>query len=202
MAAATTSLVGVSAASVNAQIPSPGSKQAPAQHIDASDAEPTPPTPAPVVRQPTRDHVVQLLPDIDLDGGVGYAFAPERVVGFGRLRLGLLTWMEPANPLNSPLLISVGATYGLSSFSYAELGVETELLHLKTGFWFQGAGAVDLVNPGPVWRLAAGWSVFGVEAQRRTFPRDVQLPGDAAETFVVGGKLRAPIGPLLKLLLP
>ncbi|MEM1031764.1 MAG: hypothetical protein AAGN82_15540 [Myxococcota bacterium] len=197
MVPTTVALVVASSPSVNAQVTPTPADSSVAQENDAETPPPAPPARA----TPGGPRRVQLLPDIDLDGGVARALEPEAWIGFGRLRLGVLTWIEPSTPVASPVLVSVGATYGLSSFSPAEVGVETELLHLGSGFWFQGAGAVDLVDPGPVWRVAAGWSVLGVEVQNRTFPDDDRLPSDPSRTFVIGGKLRAPIGPLLKLFL-
>jgi len=181
-------LFSLSVSSVNAQIAPEPAKGEPGQELDASPS------------RPATGATIELRPDIDVDGGVGYAFAPGEVAGFGRARFGVLTWIEPRNPREGPLLISLGATYGLSNYSFAEVGVEVEITSLTHGWWVQSGAAVDVLDPGPVWRLGVGWSVVGVEVQRRTIPREDLLPNEAAETFIIGGKLRAPIGPLLKLL--
>ena len=134
--------------------------------------------------------------DLDLDGGFAWDLTRSQPVGFGRVRVGVLSLRAPLDdPMASPLLISLGATYGLSSISLAELGLEAEIAHVKTGFWFQTGAAVDVLHLGPVWRLGAGWSFIGVEAQRRLLVRDD--PSQTTGGFVLGAKLRLPLGGLL-----
>ncbi|HHH10964.1 MAG TPA: hypothetical protein ENK23_02685, partial [Sorangium sp.] len=124
---------------------SPGGEAAPLPPPDegSTPSSPShsaaPPTTAVMsTRRPRHDTILSYYLDLDIDGGLSWEISGDRAVGLGRVRVGLLTMMQVRNrPAESPILMSLGATYGLSVFSPAEVGVEMEITHLKTGFWGQ-----------------------------------------------------------------
>jgi hypothetical protein len=125
--------------------------------------------------------------DLNIDGAFGRYFGDtDRWTGFVRARGGLLIIREP-------LYNAVGVTYEYSPESYATLGVQAEILHLELGFWGQLGGLLNLDtrNGGPVrpgLMAAVGWSLFGVEAQYRTYNNEGLGSGVA-----IYGKVRLPI---------
>ena len=119
--------------------------------------------------------------DANLEGAYGRAFGENyaRTMGFVRGRGGVL-W------IHGPWYSSAGAFYEWSNITPATFGVQIEQMHLSTGAWIQLGAGID-IEPRPMGTLSLGWSLFGVEAQYRTY-------GDAGEGAAVFGKLRIPIG--------
>ena len=119
--------------------------------------------------------------DLNIDGAYGRLFTdPARGAGFGRIRAGVL-WVR------DPTFLSIGATYELSNFSSATLGVQGEWLNLEMGIWAQAGALIDVDGTPRFGAMAAvGWSIVGVEVQGR----DVAGSGFVPAVFA---KLRIPI---------
>jgi hypothetical protein len=140
----------------------------------------------------TRSNAGWVYFDVNLEGGVGKVLERDRSTGFGRLRAGLLTVIEPLNPQGSEVFVSVGATVTASNLGPLSVGAQAEMMHLSSGFWFQGGGFVDVATPGPGWMAAAGWSLFGVELQRR-FVDAGRAANEPRAAWAVYGKFRLPL---------
>jgi len=101
--------------------------------------------------------------DLDVEGGVGRYFgSSDRWAGLVRGRAGILF-------VRDPVYDSVGVSFEYSSLSKATFGVEVEIARVDAGFWAQ-AGALLDVSARPGGLISAGWSLFGLEAQLRSFP--------------------------------
>jgi hypothetical protein len=127
--------------------------------------------------------------DLNIDGAFGRYFGEtDKWTGFVRARAGVLIVREP-------LYSALGFTYEWSPQSNATLGIQAEILHLELGVWGQLGALLD-VGSGPVrpgLMGAVGWSLFGVEAQYRTYNNDGLGSGIA-----VYGKIRIPVSILTR----
>ncbi len=127
--------------------------------------------------------------DLNIDGAFGRYFGEtDKWTGFVRARAGVLIVREP-------LFSALGFTYEWSPQSNATLGLQAEILHLELGVWGQLGALLD-VGSGPVrpgLMGAVGWSLFGVEAQYRTYNNDGLGSGIA-----VYGKIRIPVSILTR----
>jgi hypothetical protein len=123
--------------------------------------------------------------DANIDGAFGRYFEGSgKWTGFVRGRAGVLFVREP-------LYDSIGFTYEYSPLSAATFGLQAEVLDLDLGLWAQAGGLLDIhARPGAM--LALGWSLFGVEAQYRSFE-------GYGEGFAVYAKLRVPISILTRI---
>ncbi len=130
--------------------------------------------------------------DLNIEGGLGKTLQRDGLTGFARARAGWLTVVEPRNPQGSPLYVTVGGTLATSDLGLFSVGLQGELMHLSSGFWAQGGGFVDVTKPGPGVALSAGWSLFGVEFQRRFVDEGRALTEPRAD-WAVYGKLRIPV---------
>ncbi len=101
--------------------------------------------------------------DLNIDGAFGRFFGSEEAkwTGFGRIRGGALF-------IRDSLYSAIGATYEYSSLEKGTFGVQAELMHIEMGLWGQ-AGALLDVSGHPGAMAAVGWSLFGVEAQVRSY---------------------------------
>lgn len=127
--------------------------------------------------------------DANIEGAVGALFLePARVIGFARVRGGLLYVDE--QDVSSPKFYSLGLTYEVSNFRRvtSALGLQAEFMHLNSRFWAQ-AGVVADFQPRPGFNATVGWSIFGVEGQARWDEGRTQ--GELV--WGVFGKLRIPI---------
>jgi hypothetical protein len=121
--------------------------------------------------------------DGNLEGGAGYAFAPESDwVGLFKARVGVTL-------VRDSLFETLGLTYQYSAFSPATLGGELEIAHAEHGFWGQVGGFYDLSSHGGG-SLALGWAAFGLEAQYRGT--------DAGPGFGLYAKLRLPVSVIVQ----
>jgi len=136
--------------------------------------------------------------DLNFEGGMGWLAEPDKITGFGRGRVGLLVALERLRtPMRSPLFVAVGATYELSDRSLATVGLQTEIIHQSTGFWFQAGPLVDLTRPEPGLMASVGWSLLGVEVQRRLFD-DLRTPEGKLTSTGIYGKIRVPISIIMR----
>ncbi|RLB64150.1 MAG: hypothetical protein DRI90_05290 [Deltaproteobacteria bacterium] len=136
--------------------------------------------------------------DLNLEGALGWVPERESITGFGRARVGVLVFFEPTDPRQSPLAISTGLTVEASDLSGATLGVQTELIHLSSGFWGQAGAMVDVIAPSPSLMLSIGWSLFGLEVQRRLYDVDRNPASDELNSFGLYAKLRVPISIIMR----
>lgn len=122
--------------------------------------------------------------DLNLEGGLGHAFAAGgKNAAFARARTGLTL-------VRDPFFESFGVTYEYSRWAKATVGLQYELDWQK-GLWGQLGVFKDVDTRFGGGMLALGLAIVGVEGQVR----------GAAETgtpaFAVYGKLRLPIGLLI-----
>lgn len=133
--------------------------------------------------------------DLNLEGGLGALADGGELAGFGRLRAGWLAVHESDTDAQaSPLFFVLGATYEASNLSPATLGLQTEFVHVGSGFWAQLGGFVDVTRAAPGWMGSVGWSVVGAELQHRAYEHD---DGEVHVNLAVFGKLRLPLTLLL-----
>jgi hypothetical protein len=133
--------------------------------------------------------------EASLEGALGTLIGPTELSGFGRARLGATFVVDPSDPRVSPVFITLGATYEASDLTPASVGIQAELTHLGSGFWFQGGALMDVANPAPGFMLAVGLSVVGIEMQAREHDeRDENV-------LAVYGKLRLPISMIVRAVL-
>lgn len=119
--------------------------------------------------------------DMNLDLGYGRVFSdPGHWSTFGRVRAGVLH-------VHDTLYFALGATYDVSSLTPATFGVQGEVLHLESGFWFQLGGFVGTPGAHPGAMAAAGVSLIGIEAQARGYD-------DLGTVGAVYLKVRVPVG--------
>jgi hypothetical protein len=118
--------------------------------------------------------------DLNLEGGYGKELADGgRWTGWGRVRAGLLVVREPR-------FFALGATLDIANRQRLAIGFQGEVIDTEMGLWLQVGPAMD--TKGRLGgSIAAGLSLFGVEAQRR----HVDGLGDAT---ILLGKLRIPLG--------
>lgn len=155
-----------------ATVPPPDGPPAPAAAAPAQAAPPTGGAPS------------RWTWDLNLEGGLGKRFLDgEGLGGFGRVRGGLL-YVDQSD-LSSPQLLALGLTYEPSDFRLGTFGLQGELTSIGTGLWAQLGVVVDS-QPRPGFVGAAGWSLFGAEAQ-------VRWEEEHGAVFGVYGKLRLPI---------
>lgn len=111
--------------------------------------------------QSINDYYKYVGPDFDLQLGAGYRWDTgdkqlNSPFGMGRFRMGVLwvpTW---------PWAISTGFTAETTSLPTMSWGVQTEALHLGSGFWARGGVALDYYGR-PHGNMGLGWSLFGAE---------------------------------------
>lgn len=142
------------------------------------------------VREPRSVATTRLGFDVNIEGGAGSRTNEASVLGLGRLRLGMLAIIEPANPEASPLFVSTGPVFQTNGIATASVGLETELTHVTSGFWGQATALIDLGTIEPAWAASFGWSIFGVELERH-MEHDGNGPHAVTALF---GKIRAPLG--------
>jgi len=136
--------------------------------------------------------------DLNLEGALGWVPGRDHFTGFGRARVGVLVFIEPPDPRASPVAISTGLTYDISDLSGATLGLQTELIHMGSGVWGQAGAMVDAITPSPVGMVALGWSLIGVEVQRRFYEVDSVDGRDNLNDWGIYGKLRVPISIIMR----
>ena len=136
--------------------------------------------------------------DLNLDGALGWVPEREHITGFARARVGVLVFIEPLDPTGSQLALSTGLTYEASDLSGATIGLQTELIHIGTGFWGQAGALVDLLVPSPGFMVAVGWSLFGVEVQRRLYDVNRNGASDGLNSFGLYAKVRVPISIIMR----
>lgn len=125
--------------------------------------------------------------DLNAEGAVGWHPETGQIVGFGRLRGGL-AWIFNSGGLAPVRFWSLSAFYDLSNLSPATVGIQAESLSLGSGSWVQLGGLFDLQARAGGVMLAGGFSIFGVEVQRRFYEDTGHGP-----IWALYGKLRIPI---------
>ncbi|MBM4377011.1 MAG: AgmX/PglI C-terminal domain-containing protein, partial [Deltaproteobacteria bacterium] len=129
--------------------------------------------------------------DLNVEGALGALADGARLSGFGRVRAGLLfTHESGTDPEASPIFLMAGATYEASDLSPVTLGLQSEIVHVKSGFWGQLGALVDVTRPEPGWTAGFGWSLFGAELQRRRYEHE---DGTLRSDFAFYGKVRVPV---------
>ncbi len=133
--------------------------------------------------------------DVNVEGALGRLDREAGLVGFGRIRLGLLHIIESStDPEASMIFVVLGVTADASNLSPMTLGIQTELIHISSGLWGQFGGLFDVTRAEPGWTAALGWNLFGVEAQRRRYAHEDSLPENDWALF---GKVRVPVSLLI-----
>lgn len=125
--------------------------------------------------------------DLNAEGAVGWHPETGQVVGFGRVRGGL-SWILNPGALDSVRFWSLSAFYDVSNLSPATIGIQVESLSLGSGSWMQLGGMMDLKSRAGGVMLASGFSIFGVEVQRRFYEDTGHGP-----IWALYGKIRIPI---------
>ena len=125
------------------------------------------------------------LVDLALEGGYGHAFADNGGVNaaFLRARTGLLF-------VRDPFFHALGATYEISRWSDASVGLQYELTWNR-GLWAQLGAFKDVDTRYGGGMASLGFAIVGVEAELRGAS---QTNGTA---FGVYGKVRLPLGILI-----
>jgi hypothetical protein len=119
--------------------------------------------------------------DLNIDLSVGRLYAPRetRWLGATRVRAGMLFVLEPWVP-------AIGLTAEATTLQPPRFGAQLEFLFLFTGTWLQVGADYD-TKKRFAFHGAVGYSVLGIEAQRRRHDS-----GD--DVWTVFGKIRIPIG--------
>ncbi len=124
--------------------------------------------------------------DLNLDFGYGAVIdTPEnRPSFFGRARAGVLhvrdDWFYTAG-----LTYDLVKVFRIGGLDATNFGIQLEAMHIQYGVWGQVGGLVDASGHGGV-TVAAGWSLFGVEYQARTYE-------DLGPVQALYGKIRIPV---------
>ncbi len=124
--------------------------------------------------------------DLNLDFGYGAVIdTPEnRPSYFMRARAGVLhvrdDWFYTAG-----LTYDLVKVFRVGGYDATNFGIQLEAMHIQYGIWGQVGGLVDFSGHGGV-AVAAGWSLFGVEYQARTYE-------DLGPVQAVYGKIRIPV---------
>lgn len=99
---------------------------------------------------------------IEAAGGAFSTEAGAKFLGFARVRPGLL-WP------NGTKFWALGPYFETGTRSWGTVGAQGQYLNLKSALWGQLMLFHDLDVGRPGIGVAAGWSVFGLELQRRSF---------------------------------
>lgn len=150
--------------------------------------------PASAWRGKIDDYYRYVGPDFDLQVGAGYHWDTANkmrsdALGMGRVRVGLLyvpKW---------PWAFSVGVTGEVNNMPVGIFGGQAEALHLATGWWLRGGGALDHQGR-PHFNAALGWSLFGAEVQGFS----VGNSNDPREGVALLATVRVPVGYLIYVL--
>ncbi len=122
-----------------------------------------------------------------MEGGLGYGVGDhEHLAGLGRIRAGLL--LVDSTDLASPVFWCVGVTGEISGIGRPVVGLQFEVLGMRTGAALQLGAGVDTGGE-PAGMVALGWSLFAIEGQLRR--SDVGLYGAG---FL---KIRLPLGAII-----
>lgn len=180
----------------------PSAPAAPASAAPADEGTPAAQAPtaeaAPASGGRTRSPGADVGLDLNVEGALGWVPQRDHFTGFARARVGLLVFFEPLDPRASQVAISTGMTYDISDLSGATLGLQTELIHLSSGLWGQAGAMVDVITPSPVMMVSLGWSLIGVEVQRRLYDVDHVGSRDDLNDFGLYAKLRVPISIIMR----
>ena len=124
--------------------------------------------------------------DLNLDFGYGAVIdTPEnRPSYFMRARTGVLhvrdDWFYTAG-----VTYDIVKVFRVGGYDATNFGLQLEAMHIQYGVWGQVGGLVDFTGHGGV-TVAAGWSLFGVEYQARTYE-------DLGPVQAIYGKIRIPV---------
>jgi hypothetical protein len=107
--------------------------------------------------------------------------------GFARARAGLLLFREPT-------FLSVGIAGQYGPLGSSALGIEAQVVDIQKGIWLQ-LGGFPIDSVGSVIEVGFGFSLFGVEWQRR-------VSGTQSGDQVLLVVLEVPLGLIRQLLKP
>ncbi len=119
--------------------------------------------------------------DVTVTGGLRLTQSDggDSKVWMGRLRAGIMLYKEPSFLIVGPSVQFGGIAAG------AAIGGELEAIHLARGMWGQVGAYGD--RDGAILGLSAGYTLFGLEYQRR-------LSGDRERDYSILFNLHIPIG--------
>lgn len=121
---------------------------------------------------------------MNLEGGVGFELGQAGpLIGLGRVRVGLM-WIDEADVM-SPRYTSIGLMASSSGLVSGAFGLQAEWMWLNPGVWVQVGASLD-TSTDPLFDLALGWSLLGVEGQLKL------QDGDAVAALFA--KVRIPLG--------
>lgn len=128
-------------------------------------------------------------PDFDIQLGVGHQWEGQgHTYGMTRFRTGVL-WVP-----SYPWVLSFGVTSEINSWPTVAWGGQAEVLHVASGIWGRGGGALDY-QARPHFNVGVGWSLFGAELSSMS-----PGPYDTHQGIAAMATIRIPIGMLVYVL--